>query len=466
MNEINQPSDATFFDQLASMLGDSAIISSDRVGERAVSYWDSSPMTAAAILRPKTTAEVSEALRLCHEYGKSVITHGGRTGCVQGTKSGKDDIVISLERMNEIEEIDLVSHTLVVQAGAVLEQVQAAVRDQGLLLPLDLGARGSCTIGGNLATNAGGINVIRYGMARAMVLGLEVVLPDGTILSSMNKMLKNNAGFDLKQLYIGTEGTLGIITRAVLKLEPLPITQNTALAAIKSFEDVPKLLNHLKGTVGASLSAFEAMWGDYLRAVTQPGWHKAPMDSQHPFYVLFECEGNDPARDDERFMEVIEAAFDAGYIVDAVIPKSGAERQALWNIRDDFEAILSPKPVFLYDVSLPLQSMEQYVSDVQSALNTSLPNSKVFVLGHVGDGNLHFFVQPHSDAANTHELSDRAIYEPLRSYKGSVSAEHGIGFEKKAWLSQSRSTEEIAVMRHLKNSLDPKKILNSGVVID
>ncbi len=452
--------------ELTEKLSAGAVVTGADVAARATSYWDSSPMKAKAILRPANTGEVSTILKFCNEHGQKIVTHGGLTGCVQGASSGEDDFVLSMERMTAVEDIDTVSHTLTVQAGAVLETVQNAVHDQRMFLPLDLGARGSCTIGGNLATNAGGINVIRYGMARALVLGLEAVLPDGTVLSSMNKMLKNNAGFDLKQLFIGTEGTLGVITRAVLRLQPQSTTKNTALAALSDFSDVPKLLNHLKGSIGASLSAFEAMWGGYIRAVTEPGWHTAPMDRSHPYYILFECDGSDPARDDDRFMEVIEQALEKGLIVDAVLPKSEAERRALWAIRDDFEAVLSPKPVFLYDVSLPITSMEAYVADVQALLKERLPNSDLFTLGHVGDGNIHFFVRANTDSADARSLSDHSVYEPLVKCSGSVSAEHGIGFEKKKWLAQSRSAAEIAVMQKLKAVFDPKRTLNAGVVVD
>ena len=453
-------------DLLKSELGEAAVLTGDDVSARATSYWDASPMKAKAIVRPSSAAEVSAVLKQCYDRGQSVVTHGGLTGCVQGAQSDGGDIVISMERMNRIEDIDTVAHTLTVQAGAVLETVQKDVAAQGMFLPLDLGARGSCTIGGNVATNAGGINVIRYGMARALVLGLEAVLPDGTVLSSMNKMLKNNAGFDLKQLFIGTEGALGIVTRVVLRLEPQATTRNTALAALPNFAAIPALLNHLKSTVGASLSAFEAMWGNYFAGVTEEGWHKAPMSRDHSHYILFECDGSDPARDNDRFMEVVEQAFEKGIIEDAVIPKSEAERAALWAIRDDFEAIVSVKPVYLYDVSLPITSMEAYVADVEALLAKLLPTASIYTLGHIGDGNLHFFVQAHTDNPEARELSDRAIYEPLANYQGSVSAEHGIGLEKKEWLSQSRSDAEIAVMRQLKNTFDPKHLLNAGVVVD
>ncbi len=451
---------------IEAKIGAKAVLKADDIASKVTSYWDSSPIQAKAICRPSTTEEVSEILKICSAAGQKVVTHGGRTTCVQGTTSSAEDVVISLERMTAISEIDLTGNTIIVEAGAVLEKVQAYALEHDRILPLDLGARGSCTIGGNLSTNAGGINVIRYGMARAITLGLEAVLPDGTIISSMNKMLKNNAGYDLKQLFIGTEGTLGIITKAVLKLEPKPLSKNTALIALPDFASVPKLLNHFKTHMGASLSAFEIMWGNYFKAVTEEGWHKAPMERDHPFYVLLECDGADPERDNDRFMEVIEKAFMAEIILDAVIPKSETEREHVWAIRDDFEAILSPKPVYLYDVSLPISSMEEYVANVAAAVKKVLPASNLYTLGHIGDGNLHFFVQAMSDAENARALSDAAIYMPLKEFGGSISAEHGIGLEKRKWLKQSRSDDEIALMRLLKKSLDPKNTLNPSVVFE
>lgn len=453
-------------DILTRTLGKGAVLSREEVAQRAVSYWDNSPMVAKAMVRPTSTQEVSKVLNICHDHNQTIFTHGGNTTCVQGTTTSAENIVLSLERMNKIVEIDPVSSTATLEAGAILEIVQNAVKKQELFLPLDLGARGSCTIGGNLATNAGGVNVLRFGMARAMVLGLEAVLADGTIISSMDKMLKNNAGYDLKQLFIGTEGTLGVITRLIVKLVPQPTTKQTAMVALQDFASVIWLLTHLKKQIGTNLSAFEVMWGNYLKAVTEPGWHSSPMDRTHPFYILLECDGNDPARDEHRFMEVIEAAFEEGYIRDAVIPKSETERQSLWAIRDDFEAILHPKPVYLYDVSLSITDMESYVDEVKCKLLKLMPQSKSYVLGHVGDGNLHFFVQPGLEGSGSRELSDRAVYEPLRKYSGSVSAEHGIGFEKKHWLAQSRSSAEIKLMKLLKNALDPKNILNPGIIIN
>ena len=449
---------------LKSTLDPKCFLEAADIRARSSGYWDPSPMQARFLVRPSTTREVSETLKICHAHGQSVITHGGLTGCANAAATGPDDVVLSLERMSLIEEIDPLSGVAIVQAGAVLETVQKAIAEQGMLLPLDLGARGSCTIGGNVATNAGGVNVLRYGMVRNLVLGLEVVLANGTILPMMNRMLKNNAGFDLKQMFIGSEGTLGVVTKAVLKLEPLSPYRSTALVALDDFEKVPLLLNQLKKDMGGELSSFELMWGDYFQAVTGEGAHRAPMDRDHAFYVLLEVEST--SSDEERFMGVLEGAFEAGLVVDAVVAKSDAEREALWAVRDDFEAILERKPVYLYDVSLPIQDMGTYVERVKAIVRNTLPDGDCLVFGHVGDGNLHLFIMTGADGDASKQVADLAVYEPLKDFGGSVSAEHGIGHEKKKWLHYSRTAEEIALMRSLKASMDPKGILNPGVVFD
>lgn len=455
----------SILDLLSAALGSEVVLSPERVAERASSYWDPSPMRAAALVRPRSTQELSTALRLCHERGQSVVTHGGLTGCVEGATTCADNVVISLERMNLIEEIDTVGRTATVQAGVVLQRLQETVREQGLLFPVDLGARGSCTVGGNVATNAGGINVIRYGMMRARVLGLEAVLADGTVVSSMNRMLKNNAGYDLKQLFIGSEGTLGIVTRVVLRLDEAPVSRNSAMVALSGFDQVTALLKRLQQSLGGQLSAYEVMWGDYFREVTQPGWQRAPMDREHAYYVILEAEGANPDTDRALFDAAMERAIEEGLVVDAVLPKSDTERSALWEIRENFQALYQRKPIFLYDVSLPIRDMEAYIVDVHARLKRRWPNSRCDVIGHIGDGNLHLFVHPGCEGEQQHAQSDADVYAPLQPIGGSVSAEHGIGTEKRHHLGISRSAEEIALMQLLKRSLDPKNILNPGKVL-
>lgn len=447
----------TFVDEL----GAEKVIRGDRLAERATSYWDASPTCAKALLRPTSTDEVSRALRICNEHGQPVIVQGGLTGVVQGAVSSADDVIISLEKMNRIESVDEVGGVAVVQAGAVLQMVQEQLAAKGMLFPLDFGARGSCTIGGTVATNAGGINVLRYGMMRNLVLGLEAVLADGTIISSMNQMLKNNTGYDLKQLFIGSEGTLGVVTRAVLRLFPVPKSRQTALLATESFDAVARLLKTMHSDLAGTLSAFEVMWGNYYRAVTAEGAHTSPMARDYPFYVLVEAEGADPDADGERFQAVLEKCLEEGDIVDAILPKSDMERRAVWTIREDFDPVL---PAYLYDVSLPIRSMSAYVEKLEAALTTWRPDAECFVFGHIADGNLHIFVTPYEDGEH-HDRCDEVVYGCLDGFSGSISAEHGIGVEKKAWLGKSRSEDEIRLMRGLKALLDPKNLLNSRSVL-
>jgi len=454
--------------ELISEIG--AIVGADRlllgadVAERMTSYWNNAPTQALAVVMPETTQEVSQVLRVCHAHEQAVITHGGLTNAVLATESTSTDVVLSLEKMNSVVEIDKVGGTAVVEAGTVLQKVQEAVAAEGLFFPLDLGARGSCTIGGNAATNAGGINVLRYGMMRNLVLGLEAVLADGTVISSMNRMMKNNAGYDLKQLFIGTEGTLGVITRLVLRLFPQPPGRQNALVAMQDFDGVIGLLGRMQQQTGGSLSAYEIMWGNYFKAVTGEGGHRAPMSRDYPYYVAIQVEDQDSESDAEHFESILGQALEDELIIDAVIPKSESEVRAIWDIREVFEALMKPEPVYIYDISLPIRDMDAYVTEVQQNITERWPNGECFSLGHVADGNLHFMVHPREQDAS-HEDSDRCVYDPLTAIGGSVSAEHGIGIEKVRWLSHSRSATEIDLMRTLKNSLDPKNILNPGRVI-
>jgi FAD/FMN-containing dehydrogenase len=449
-------------DLLRDVVGQNGIVSGPDLTERAISYWDAGATSAKALVRPDSTEQLSAVMRLCHSDGQSVVVQGGLTGVVEGARSCANDIIISLEKMAAIESVDDMDGVAVIQSGAVLQAVQEQLRDQGFLFPLDLGARGSCTIGGNVATNAGGINVLRYGMIRNSVLGLEAVLADGTVVSSMNQMLKNNTGYDLKQLFIGSEGTLGIITRVVVKLSPLPTSRQTALLATESFDDVVELLKGMQSDLAGTLSAYEVMWNDYFNAATRDGGHVSPMSREYPYYILVEAEGAHPEADDERFQRFLEERLAAGEIVDAVIPKSQAERAALWAIREDFESLL---PAYLYDVSLPIKSMTEYVGRLQVAFAEWRDDAEFVVFGHIADGNLHIFVWPHDKGLN-HERVDAIVYESLDGLHGSISAEHGIGMDKKAWLGHTRSKQEIEIMKGLKRLLDPDSILGPGKIFD
>ncbi len=420
-----------------------------------------------AIIRPGSTDELAQVMRACHAAGQSVIPVGGNTGLVEGATASERDVLVSLERMNSIEELDETGCTMTVEAGVPLHTVQERAADAGLMFPVDFGARGSAQIGGAISTNAGGNAVIRYGMMREQVLGLEAVLADGTVVSSMNRLLKNNAGYDLKQLFIGTEGTLGIITRAVLRLRPALRSRNTALVAIEDYGNVPQLLNTLGSELGGTLSAFEVLWKDfYDTVVVERSKHQAPVAGDHPWYVLVEARGGDQGADDARFQSALEDALEAGLIVDAAIASSAKQREAIWAIRDDIDGLAEIlDPVMAFDVSLPIADTAEYAARVNDRLRERWPDTfRCTTFGHLGDNNLHFLLSVGSEDHDEQTEVMKIIYEELRPYRGSISAEHGIGLEKRPFLDVSRDPAEVALMRTLKRALDPRGILNPGRV--
>ena len=459
--------DLALIDALTAMLGGDGVLTGDDVTARSSGFWNALPVGALAIARPRTTHEVAAVLRLCHERGQPVVAHGGRTGLVESQHTTADELVLSLERMNRIEEIDVGERTVVTQAGVVLETLQQAADASGLFLPLDLGGRGSATIGGNIATNAGGNRVIRYGMTRESVLGLEVVLADGTVLSSMNRMIKNNAGYDLKQLFIGTEGTLGIVTRAVLRLREQPRSQETMFIALNSFAAVTQLLKRADAALGGMLSAFEVMWNDfYCLVTTLPAQQAPPLPQTYPYYVLVEAMGGDASADRGRIEALLSECLDSGEIGDAVLAENEQQRRNLWAMRDDVGQANRFAPMFVFDVSLRISAMEAYVQQVRASMSAQFADFQLFTFGHIGDGNIHFVAAVGDGSIAARHAVERAIYEPLRAIEGSVSAEHGIGLEKKPYLDWCRSSAEIDAMRVLKRALDPKGILNPGKIFD
>ncbi|MEZ0151236.1 MAG: FAD-binding oxidoreductase [Candidatus Reddybacter sp.] len=450
-------------EQLIALLGPSGVVEAPRIS--AVGNWRGHPYNSPLLLRPKTTEQVSAILRLCNQRQQAVVVHGGLSGMVGGTSSGEHEICLSLERLQKIESIDQLGRTMTVESGVRLQEVQEAAAAEGLFFALDLGARGSATIGGNIATNAGGNQVIRYGMAREQVLGLEVVLADGTILSSMNHLLKNNAGYDLKQLFIGSEGTLGIITKAVLRLRPAMPARNTALVATDQFDKLPRLLSHIESALGGKLSAFEAIWDNYYQLATQgPHLGAPPLAQRHPYYALIESTGSDAKAEAEVFLAALERALNAGLIDDAVLAKSVKEQDALWAIRDNIDALAAIAPVIIFDVGLPIDAMEAYLQHIEAELKKQLGLNQLAVFGHLGDSNLHIVVGTETENLAVYHRVEDLLYAPLQALGGSISAEHGIGLEKKRYLHYSRNAEEIATMQLLKRTFDPNNILNPGKI--
>ena len=450
---------------LEQVLGKERVLTGEDVSGRSSGIWRSDGIQAKALLRPRTTEEVALALRLCSDHDQSVIAHGGLTGLVGSALTTPDDVVLSLERMNQIEEVDTTDRTMTVQAGVVLQTLQEAAEEHELMFPLDLGGRGSATIGGNIATNAGGNRVIRYGMTRDMVLGLEAVLADGTVVSTMNRMIKNNTGYDLKQLFIGSEGSLGIVTRAVLRLREKPRSQETMLVAVEDFAKLAEFLKVMDGALGGTLSAFEVMWNNFYRLVTtEPANNKPPLSYDYPYYVLVEAMGGDPLGDHARMETALTDAYEHELIADAVIAQSEAQRMQMWAMRDDVEQTFQYAPIYTYDISMRISKMESYVAAVNKRLEARFETVNNFTFGHMGDGNLHMLVSV-GDGDHRDAVSD-CVYEPLAEIQGSVSAEHGVGLEKKPYLGISRSDTEIELMRTLKRSLDPKGILNPGKIFE
>lgn len=451
---------------LRAALGDGGVTTGPLLDERRYADWSGLPaQRPLALLRPRTTEQVALALSICHQHRQPVVVQGGLSGLAGAACTRADDIALSLERMDAIEDIDLVSATLTVQAGATLQAVQDAAARHGMMFALDLGARGSCTIGGNLACNAGGTRVIQYGMAREQVLDLEAVLPDGRTIGGQRKMIKNNTGLDLKQLLIGSEGLLGVITRATLRLRPAPGAAATAWCGLSSYACVTNLLHEAQKQLPHGVSAFEVIWPGYYRYVLAqlPGM-KPPLPGTHPYHVLLESLGTGPAHQ-AAFEDFLAHCLESGIVEDAVVAQSEADTQALWRLREAPAEFPRLMPRLLgFDISFAIRDIADAAHACGEALRRHWPDCILLEYGHLGDGNLHLIADlPGAPDAALQE-AEGLVYEVVARYHGSVSAEHGIGLKKRAVLAHSRSRAELDVMLAIKRTIDPCNILNPGKV--
>lgn len=456
-----------FLDALKQITGARGLVVGEDLRARTASATRVDPHQAIALVRPATTAELSGVMALCHRRGQAVVVQGGLTGLVDGALAGENELAVSLERMDAIEPVDVAGRTVVAAAGATIQAVQEAAAEHRLLFGVDWGARGSATVGGSIAANAGGNAVLRYGMMREQVLGLEVVLADGAILSSMNHLLKNNTGYDLKQLFIGSEGTLGIVTRAVLRLRSAPPCAQTALVAVERFDDVVALLGRLDAGLAGGLGAFEVMWRDHYEMIVREGGHAWVLPEGHAYYVVVEAVGADEDALAERFETTLGEAMQADIVVDAALCASTAQRDAVWGIRDDvdtFTRVLDPPIPF--DISVPIGAVQEYVDKVCAAMKAAFPDARGTVFGHLGDNNVHFCWTVGSDSPAARAAVSRIVYDNLAPYGGAISAEHGIGLAKRKYLGHSRNEVEIAWMERLKRAFDPANILNPGRIVD
>jgi FAD/FMN-containing dehydrogenase len=448
------------FAALSQALDESILLTGERIPEKARSDASlSGRHLPVAYVRPTTIEQISTTLRICNDHRIPVIVHGGMTGLAGGANPVESSLVLSLDRFSGIEEIDTAAGTMTVKAGTVLEMAQRAAEEAGFLLPIDLGARGSCQIGGNIATNAGGIRVIRHGVTRDNILGLEAVLADGTVISSLNRLRKNNTGYDLKQLFIGSEGTLGVITRAVIRLQPLPSGKATALVALSSYENAVRLLARAQSGL-TGLTAFEIMWDSYF-SFTSQGEDLKLFDRSHPFAVIIEQSGTPDAEALETFLGTM---FEEGLIEDALIAQSEKEARRFWAVREGAAYDRLPH-LINFDVSIAIGRLGDFAEACETALRARYPDAHITFFGHMGDSNLHIAVSVGaSDEATLHAV-DEITYGVVRDFQGSISAEHGIGLLKRDFLHYSRSPEELALMRAIKRTLDPNGILNPGKVL-
>ncbi|MCX6118470.1 MAG: FAD-binding oxidoreductase [Proteobacteria bacterium] len=422
------------------------------------------------IVQPKTTEAVSKILKYCNDNQLAVTPSGGRTGLCAGAVASQGEIVLSLHKMNKILDVDAVGMTITAEAGVTTEMLQNAAKDAGMFFPLDLAAKGSCQIGGNVATNAGGVKLIRYGGTREQVLGLEVVLANGEVLDMNVALRKNNSGYDLKHLFIGSEGTLGVVTKVVLRLVPKPKNLQLAIMAVGSFTDIPKILQTANAS-GVTITAFEFFTQVAHKIVLKhlPG-ARTPFQEISDYYVLLELE----QAEGEGVMEnLLGKLFDDGIIADATIAANSTQFKEFWGLRENItESLSAHGQVRKNDISLAIDKLEGFVAALQQMLANENPKDMDLVLfGHIGDGNLHInYVSPKSrDSKDFHSVAraiEEKVFKLLAEFKGSISAEHGIGLTKKKDLHFTRTEREVAWMRQTKKMWDPVGILNPGKIFD
>jgi FAD/FMN-containing dehydrogenase len=447
-------------DALSAIVGNSNVLTAPEDTKPYFTDWRRQyTAQAECVVRPGTTAEVSRVVALCAREGVAVVPQGGNTGLSGGSvpTGVRREVLLSLSRLNRIRALDALNDTITVEAGCVLAAVQKAAEEAGRLFPLSLAAEGSCQIGGNLSTNAGGVNVLRYGNAREQTLGLEVVLPDGRVWHGLRGLRKDNTGYDLKQLFLGAEGTLGVITAAVLRLYPRPTATATAWIALATPREAVELLAALRARLGDRLSAFELVSRECLEAVLAhvPGT-RDPLGAKHPWHILAEFGDSGPA---EALRTRVELALEGR---EAVLAQSDEQSRQLWRIRESIpEAQFSNVK---HDVSVPVSRTPELIERAGQALRAAIPEARPYVFGHVGDGNLHYNVGPEALIARRAEVN-RIVYHAVAELGGSISAEHGLGQLKRDDIRHHKAPLELELMRALKKALDPNGLMNPGKLL-
>ncbi|NNF34496.1 MAG: FAD-binding oxidoreductase [Saprospiraceae bacterium] len=458
----------TVIHELKNLLPELKILLSEDLKQYAPHVWrQDEEIKGMAMLLPSTTEEVSIIMKQCHQHGQPLVVHGGLTNLVSSTYSTEGDIIISMKRMNGILEVDPEARTITVEAGVILEEVLNRAKEEGMFFAVNYGAKGSAQIGGAVSTNAGGTRVLRYGMMREQILGIEAVLPDGTIVSSLKKIIKDNSGLDWKHLLIGTEGIFGIITKVVLKLREDPLSRGSAFVGVQDYDHAIRFLKRMDGGLGGMLSAFEVMWQDTYTALTSPpSKYRPPIPRDYPMYVLVEYLGGHQEKDFLVFEEVLQSCIEESMINDAVIATSHEDLKWFWSIREDVQPLLGYGAFHqTFDVSIPIPFIGEVVESTVKLVESCNGVNKCFALGHIADGNIHYIILKEKGDQELTDQINNIVYGPLADYNGSISAEHGIGLDKKGFLHISRSEEEIQLMKKLKTLFDPKGILNRGKVL-
>jgi FAD/FMN-containing dehydrogenase len=419
------------------------------------------------VLKPGSTEEVSKVLKYCNDNMLAVVPQGGNSGLVGGSVPVFDEIVINMSRMNQIRSFDQVSGALVVDAGCILEVVDGYLGEKGHIFPLDLGAKGSCHIGGNVATNAGGLRLLRYGSLHGNVLGIEAVLPDGTIVDDLSKLRKNNTGYDLKQLFIGAEGTIGIITGVSILCPQRSKAINVAFFGLESFEKVQKAFQEAKGQLSEILSAFELMDSHSQDLVHKVTGNKRPLESEHPFYCLIETSGSNSEHDNEKLEKFLEHVMEQEIVSDGVVAQDETQVKSLWGWREGIPECLGHwGGVYKYDLSIPINELYTLVEDTRAKIDKAgligesdeHPVVGVVGYGHMGDSNLHLNVATRRYDKEVEKELEPFVYEWIAKRNGSISAEHGLGLAKKNYIGYSRSDTMIQLMKQIKNLYDPVSI--------
>ncbi|TMV91252.1 FAD-binding oxidoreductase [Thioclava sp. BHET1] len=462
-------------EQLRAALGDDMVSTDAAVIARYCQDWHGDVTSSAlALLRPRSTQEVSQAVRLCAELGLGVVPQGGRSGLALGAvpDAPEAQVALSLERMDQIRSLNARDFTATVEAGVVLEAFKTKVSEAGLYFPVALGAQGTCQIGGNVSTNAGGVNVLRYGMTRELVLGLEVVLPDGRVLDLLSRLRKDNRSLDLKQLFIGAEGVLGIVTAVSFKLMPAPDQVATALLALDTLDDVIELYRVARRQCCDLMSAFEFMPASAF-ALAREGIPDLalPLDPAHRAYALVELSGSGLVDIEALLSQFLELAMEEGLVRDGVVAQSKAQARNIWLVREGMNEGQARRGKHLRtDLSVPLSELAAFVTEAEAAVERALPGAVCVSYGHVGDGNVHLNVLPNAAAAETVDQQiDRAktvLNEVLDRYDGSISAEHGLGRLKKADFAARASSVHSELLERIKRAIDPASTMNPGCQFD